>query len=123
MALLDSLVSPKICPLKLWKHERRGRFRRPAKQSTTGFRGSFRKNSSAASCHGDDGKGNRELGAPNLVDAISLYGNTRETIQAQIHRPKHGVMPPWKGRLGEAAVRQLAVYVHGLGGGEASVSE
>ena len=30
-----------------------------------------------AACHGDDGKGNRELGAPNLTDAIWLYGRTR----------------------------------------------
>ena len=30
-----------------------------------------------AVCHGDDGKGNREVGAPNLTDGIWLYGRTR----------------------------------------------
>lgn len=71
-----------------------------------------------AACHGEDGKGSIELGAPNLTDAISLYGNTRETIYAQISRPRLGVMPAWGARLGEAGVKQLALYVHGLGGGQ-----
>ncbi len=69
-------------------------------------------------CHGEDGKGDPELGAPDLSDAISLYGNTRETIQNQLNRAKHGVMPAWKARLGDANVKQLAIYVHSLGGGE-----
>jgi len=72
------------------------------------------------SCHGDKGRGNRELGAPNLSDAISLYGTTRETIRTQIHRPLHGAMPAWGDRLREANVKQLAIYVHSLGGGEAA---
>ena len=37
---------------------------------------------------------------------------------AQISQPRHGVMPAWGGRLGEANVKQLTVYVHSLGGGE-----
>ncbi len=73
-------------------------------------------------CHGDDGKGLRELGAPNLTDAISLYGNTRETIRTQIRQPKHGAMPPWIERLREANIKQLAIYVHSLGGGEEAPS-
>lgn len=76
-----------------------------------------------AACHGEAGKGDREQGAPDLTDAIWLYGSTPELILAQINRPKHGVMPPWLGRLGDVTVKQLAVYVHGLGGGEDSKSE
>ena len=71
-----------------------------------------------ASCHGDNGRGIREFGAPNLADALALYGATREELKQQIKLPKHGVMPAWLKRLGEARVRQLAIYVHGLGGGE-----
>ena len=37
-----------------------------------------------AACHGDDGKGNRELGAPDLTDAIWLYGGDASDIVAQI---------------------------------------
>ncbi len=71
-----------------------------------------------AVCHGDDGKGGREFGAPNLADALSLYGNTAELIAAQIVKPKHGVMPAWGLKLNEAEVKQLTVFVHSLGGGE-----
>ena len=71
-----------------------------------------------AACHGEDGKGMTEVGAPNLTDAISLFGNDRETITAQINRPRQGVMPPWGARLGDAGVKQLALYVHSLGGGQ-----
>jgi len=71
-----------------------------------------------AACHGDAGKGNPELGAPDLTDAIWLYGSEPAEIAAQIRRPRHGVMPAWEARLGETAVKELTVYVHSLGGGE-----
>ena len=71
-----------------------------------------------AACHGDDAKGNRELGAPDLADAIWLKGEGEAAIAAQIRTPKHGVMPAWLPRLGEPTVKQLAVFVHSLGGGE-----
>lgn len=71
-----------------------------------------------AACHGDTGLGNKELGAPNLADALWLYGNSQEEIVAQIQNPKQGVMPAWGERLGDATVKQLALYVHSLGGGE-----
>ena len=76
-----------------------------------------------AACHGENGAGDRELGAPNLTDSISLYGNTRETINAQIQNPNHGVMPAWQTRLADRQIKQLAIYVHGLGGGEEAQSE
>ena len=71
-----------------------------------------------ASCHGDGGVGMAELGGPSLVDPIWLYGGTLEEITAQINRPRHGMMPAWGARLGEETVKQLAVYVHSLGGGQ-----
>ncbi|NBX03008.1 MAG: cytochrome-c oxidase, cbb3-type subunit III [Alphaproteobacteria bacterium] len=71
-----------------------------------------------ASCHGDNGKGNRDFGAPNLTDAIWLYGNTKADIVAQVNNPRHGVMPTWEARLPDETVKQLAIYVHSLGGGE-----
>ncbi|MBZ9725871.1 cytochrome-c oxidase, cbb3-type subunit III [Mesorhizobium sp. CO1-1-11] len=73
---------------------------------------------SCVACHGDKAKGNRELGAPDLTDAIWLYGSGETAIAAQVQSPKHGVMPAWTGRLGETKVKELAVYVHSLGGGE-----
>lgn len=69
-------------------------------------------------CHGEDAKGLREYGSPNLTDAIWLRGGSREAIAAQITGPRNGIMPSWGNRLSEAQVRKVAVYVHGLGGGE-----
>lgn len=76
----------------------------------------FAQNCSA--CHGDDGKGNRELGAPDLTDAIWFYGSSLADITAQVKSPRHGVMPAWNARLGDTTVKELAVYIHSLGGGE-----
>ena len=43
---------------------------------------------------------------------------TPADIVSQIKAPKHGVMPAWSGRLGDVTTKELAVYVHSLGGGE-----
>ncbi|MER8753995.1 cytochrome-c oxidase, cbb3-type subunit III [Mesorhizobium sp. M1050] len=69
-------------------------------------------------CHGDNAKGNKELGAPDLTDAIWLYGSGEAAIAAQVTAPKQGVMPAWSARLGETRIKELAVYIHSLGGGE-----
>lgn len=69
-------------------------------------------------CHGKNGEGNRELGAPRLADAVWLYHGDPATIRAQIVAPKHGAMPAWGGRLDPATIKELAIYVHSLGGGE-----
>jgi cytochrome c oxidase cbb3-type subunit 3 len=69
-------------------------------------------------CHGNNGKGNQSLGAPNLTDEIWLYGNKKEDIIFTIHYARNGVMPYWIGRLDDNTIKQLAIYVHLLGGGE-----
>jgi cytochrome c oxidase cbb3-type subunit III len=76
----------------------------------------FAENCSA--CHGDAGKGDRDQGAPNLTDAIWLYGGDSETLTATITNARFGVMPAWAGRLSESQIRQVATYVHNQGGGE-----
>jgi cytochrome c oxidase cbb3-type subunit III len=78
----------------------------------------FTENETCAACHGADGKGTRDLGAPNLTDKIWLYGGTVDAVKAQVTKPRHGVMPAWSQRLDATTVKQLAVYVHTLGGGE-----
>ena len=74
-----------------------------------------------SACHGERGLGDREMGAPNLADAIWLRGGSHDAILRQLKAPRMGVMPPWQARLGEAEVRAVTAYVHGLGGGEATV--
>ena len=71
-----------------------------------------------AACHGDDAKGKRDVGAPNLADAIWLKGQGEDAIVRQVTNPKHGMMPAWSARLGDTTVKELAVYIHSLGGGE-----
>ena len=72
-------------------------------------------------CHGEAGEGKREFGGPRLADPIALYASDKASIVAQITRPRHGVMPAWSARLDEVTIKQLAIYVHSLGGGEMPV--
>lgn len=71
-----------------------------------------------ASCHGDDGKGGREVGAPNLTDAVWLYGGDYATLVESVSQARFGVMPAWSPRLTPAEIAAVATYVHQLGGGE-----
>ena len=68
-------------------------------------------------CHGAEGKGNQELGAPNLADGLWLYGGDRDSVYRSIFYARNGSMPAWSGRLDEATMKMLAIYVHALGGG------
>ena len=71
-----------------------------------------------AACHMDDGAGDPFQGAPNLSDAIWLYGGDYDTLVETITYSRYGVMPPWTSRLSEAEIRAVTAYVHQLGGGE-----
>jgi cytochrome c oxidase cbb3-type subunit 3 len=71
-----------------------------------------------ASCHGVNGEGKYEFGAPTLNDAIWLYGSDRQTILDVITNGRGGMMPAWHTRLDDATIRKLAVYIYSLGGGE-----
>lgn len=71
-----------------------------------------------ASCHMDDGTGDRSQGAPNLADAIWLYGGNYAALSETVNNSRYGVMPAWNTRLTEAQIRAVSSYVHQLGGGE-----
>jgi cytochrome c oxidase cbb3-type subunit 3 len=71
-----------------------------------------------ASCHGDEGKGDQFQGAPNLTDAIWLYGGDEATLAETVTYSRFGVMPPWNERLSAAEVAAVSAYVHQLGGGQ-----
>ncbi|PIE11964.1 MAG: cytochrome-c oxidase, cbb3-type subunit III [Rhodobacterales bacterium] len=76
-----------------------------------------------SSCHGVDGKGDQFQGAPNLTDAIWLYGGDEDTITHTVTYSRFGVMPAWNldarpgSGLTEAEIKAVATYVHSLGGG------
>jgi cytochrome c oxidase cbb3-type subunit 3 len=72
-----------------------------------------------AACHGAEGAGNKEVGAPPLTTAIRTFHKPgRDGVVDQINNPKHGSMPAWGKRLDDTTVKMLTVYVHSRGGGQ-----
>ncbi|QQA42714.1 cytochrome-c oxidase, cbb3-type subunit III [Pelagovum pacificum] len=74
-------------------------------------------------CHSDDGTGDQTMGAPNLTDAIWLYGGSEAAITETVNNARFGVMPAWSEEfrspgLTDAEINAAAAYVHQLGGGQ-----
>ena len=72
-----------------------------------------------AKCHGADGKGNQQIGAPNLTDNIWLYGGSVPTIMETINKGRGSVstvtrMPAHKELLDAGKIQLLTAYVWGL---------
>lgn len=67
-----------------------------------------------AGCHGEDAKGLDGTGAPDLTDADWIYGGDAATIRQTLLAGRQGVMPAWQGRLSDAEIRMMALYVEGL---------
>lgn len=79
-------------------------------------------------CHGEDGKGMQAMGSANLTDSVWRFDSSVEGIKYTI---KHGVnagtpetrvavMPAFQGgKLSDAEIKKLAVYVYKFGGGQA----
>jgi cytochrome c oxidase cbb3-type subunit III len=62
-------------------------------------------------CHGEDAKGNPELGAPNLTDRFWIYGGDLESINTTVWGGRQGHMPTWEGRLSELDRKILTLYL------------
>jgi cytochrome c oxidase cbb3-type subunit 3 len=71
-----------------------------------------------AVCHLENGKGRRDVGVPDLTDAVWLYSPDQKTIIDGIVHGRGGVMPAWIDRLDEVTIKALAAYIHSLGGGK-----
>ncbi len=71
-----------------------------------------------SACHGPNGKGNIQIGAPNLTTKVWLYGPTKADIMHRVQVGGGGTMPAWHGRLDEPTIKALTVFVHSLGGGQ-----
>ncbi len=65
-------------------------------------------------CHGLDGKGNTQIGAPNLTNNVWLHGGTEAAIIETILKGRKGEMPAHKDLLDAAKIHLLAAYVYGL---------
>jgi cytochrome c oxidase cbb3-type subunit III len=67
-----------------------------------------------AACHGPEGKGNQQIGAPDLTNKIWLYGGSVATITETVTKGRQGFMPAWKGVLSDAEIHLVAAYVYSL---------
>jgi len=67
-----------------------------------------------AACHGNDGKGNPALGAPNLTDKVWLHGWGEDAVVAMITNGKTNEMPAHGERLSAPQIHVLAAYVWSL---------
>lgn len=65
-----------------------------------------------AACHGADGTGNPALGAPNLTDAVWLYGGGQAHIEKSIRDGRSGEMPAFRSRLSETEAKAIAAWVY-----------
>ena len=65
-------------------------------------------------CHGIEGKGNPEIGAPDLSDDYWMYGSSRESLIKTIAQGRHGSMPAHRELLGETRARLVGAYVWSL---------
>lgn len=64
-----------------------------------------------AACHGEDAKGNPEVGAPNLTDPFWIYGGDAQTIETTVWNGRQGHMPTWESRLSALDRKILALYI------------
>jgi len=67
------------------------------------------------SCHGEDARGNHDLGAPDLTDTHWIYGGDTQSITTTVFYGRQGHMPNWGARLSPLDLKMLALYVHSLG--------
>jgi cytochrome c oxidase cbb3-type subunit 3 len=65
-------------------------------------------------CHGAEGKGNPQLGAPNLADRTWLYGSAEPVIIETITKGRSNQMPAHKDLLTPAKIHLLTAYVYAL---------
>jgi cytochrome c oxidase cbb3-type subunit 3 len=66
-------------------------------------------------CHSPDGKGDSAIGAPNLTDAVTLYGDgSREALFQSIGYGRQGMCPARIKTMSAARIRETAAYVYSL---------
>ncbi len=80
-------------------------------------------------CHGEDGKGMQAMGSANLTDGVWRFESSVEGIKRTIKygvnsgnpKARVAVMPTFgsAGKLSDAEIKKLAVYVYKFGGGQA----
>jgi cytochrome c oxidase cbb3-type subunit 3 len=74
-------------------------------------------------CHGADLRGDAAIGAPDLTDPVTLYGDgSRQSIYRSIAEGHRGSCPAWVRQLSAVQIRALATYIHSVSHRAASTS-
>lgn len=82
--------------------------------SLRAFRGKALFQKACVACHGPEGKGNQQLGAPNLTDGIWLYSSSEAALVEQVLKGRTSRMPAHKDILSPAKIHLLTAYVYSL---------
>lgn len=83
----------------------------------------FNPPASCVTCHGEDGKGNYALGAPNLTDDIWLWGGSEKAIIETIANGRMNQMPTWSNFIDDGKIHILTAYVWGLSNSPTKAAE
>lgn len=62
-------------------------------------------------CHGEQGRGSQQLGAPNLTDQSWVYGGDIGAIYQTIYEGRQGEMPAWEHRLSPVDRKILTLFL------------
>lgn len=76
-----------------------------------------------AACHGEQGRGDRATGTPDLMDASWLTGSDRQSLVQTIYNGRQGHMPQWENRLDEIDRKILTIYVTEIAGRQAAATD
>ncbi len=68
-----------------------------------------------ATCHGEEGRGSTEFGAPDLTDDFWIHGGDRQSLWTTVYYGRQGHMPHWEQRLSPTDRKILTLYVLDLG--------
>jgi cytochrome c oxidase cbb3-type subunit III len=65
-------------------------------------------------CHGGDGRGIPDYGAPALTGqgGAWLYGGDRDTLYKTVFDGRHGLCPAWIGKLSFVQIRALSLFLY-----------
>jgi cytochrome c oxidase cbb3-type subunit 3 len=67
-----------------------------------------------AACHGPEGKGKIDVGAPDLTDSYWTHGSDAASMHGIVWGGLRGEMPGWEGRLSPVERKILALYLADL---------
>lgn len=73
----------------------------------------FMDKGSCYDCHGQDGTGNVDYGAPDLTGRSPwMHAGDRHSLYQSVYDGRHGLCPAWIERLSAAQLRELSVFLY-----------